>query len=273
MPELPEVETTRRGLLASVVGARIERVVVRERRLRWLVPAHLKRVLEGRTVVSITRRGKYLLWDCETGYLLSHLGMSGSLAAIPLGGAPVPGRHDHVDIVMQNGTTVRYHDPRRFGAMLWIPGRTTQHVLLDSLGPEPLSNDFSGLHLFDSSRGKTLAVKHFIMDAKVVVGVGNIYASESLFHAGISPHIAAGRVSLARYERLAAAIRHTLEAAIHAGGSSLRDYVNATGEPGYFQLATMCYDREGLPCKVCGAPIRRIVQGQRATYWCVRCQR
>lgn len=270
MPELPEVETTRRGLLPAVRGRRIERVIVRERRLRWAVPRDFAARLAGRTVLDVSRRGKYLLWDCETGYVLSHLGMSGSLTA--LAAPPPPGKHDHVDIVFAEGGTVRYHDPRRFGALLWIPGREATHPLLDSLGPEPLSRGFDGAHLHAASRGKSVAIKPFIMDAKVVVGVGNIYASEALFHAGIHPATVAGRVSRARLDRLAEAIRNTLGKAIHAGGSSLRNYVNADGAPGYFQLATMCYDREGEPCRRCGAPIRLLRQGQRATYYCPRCQ-
>jgi formamidopyrimidine-DNA glycosylase len=271
MPELPEVETTRRGLLPAVLGKRIAQVHVYEPRLRWPVPPHFARELEGRTVRAIDRRGKYLIWDCEAGYLLSHLGMSGSLTAIH--GTPPRSRHDHVELVFEHGIRVRFHDPRRFGAMLWIGGRAPRHPLLDKLGPEPLSPAFTGKHLHQRSRGKSVAVKNFIMDASVVVGVGNIYASESLFHAGIAPTLAAGRISLARYERLAAAIVKTLAAAIKAGGSSLRNYVGATGEPGHFQLATMCYGREGLPCRACHAPIRRLVQGQRATYYCARCQR
>jgi formamidopyrimidine-DNA glycosylase len=270
MPELPEVETTRRGLLPATAGRRVSRVVVRERRLRWPVPAGLSRTLSGQTLRDIERRGKYLLWQFDTGFLLTHLGMSGSLTALQPAGAPA--KHDHIDIVFENGVTVRYADPRRFGAMLWIAGRTPNHSLLDSLGPEPLARGFDGQCLHAASRGKSLAVKNFIMDSRVVVGVGNIYASESLFHAGIHPATAAGRVSLARYERLAQAIKSTLRQAIRAGGSSLRNYVAADGSPGYFQLAAMCYDREGEPCRVCGKAIRRIVQGQRATFFCPACQ-
>ncbi len=271
MPELPEVETTRRGLSDAVRGQTLTEVVLRNRDLRWPVPPHLARTLRGCTVRDFSRRGKYLLWHFDHGFLLSHLGMSGSLTAHER--LPAPGKHDHADFLFASGHAVRYHDPRRFGALLWIPGPEPSHPLLDSLGPEPLSTSFSGSHLHRLSRGKSVAVKNFIMDAQVVVGVGNIYASESLFHAGIDPRKAAGRVSAARYEDLAKAIRKTLGNAIKAGGSSLRNYVGADGNPGYFQLATMCYDREGLACRHCKTPIRAIRQGQRSTYFCPRCQR
>ncbi|MBL8513099.1 MAG: bifunctional DNA-formamidopyrimidine glycosylase/DNA-(apurinic or apyrimidinic site) lyase [Betaproteobacteria bacterium] len=273
MPELPEVETTRRGLIGAVVGATVTGVTVRERRLRWPVPAKLAHTLTGHAVRALQRRGKYLIWHFDHGFLLSHLGMSGSLTAYSAAALPAPVRHDHIDLMFDRDSVVRYHDPRRFGAMLWVAGPHLDHPLLDSLGPEPLSDAFSGAHLFLASRGKTVAVKNFVMDAKVVVGVGNIYASESLFHAGIDPRKSAGRVSAPRYEALANAIRATLKKAICAGGSSLRNYVSADGSPGYFQLATLCYDREGLPCRVCKSPIRAIRQGQRSTFFCTRCQK
>lgn len=271
MPELPEVETTRLGLLPQVRGRRIARVTVRDRRLRWPVPADFARKLSGRTVIDVARRGKYLLWDCETGYVLSHLGMSGSLRVLERTTAPET--HDHVDIGLDNGAVIRYTDPRRFGAMLWISGREARHPLLDALGPEPLSPEFTGAHLFATSRGRSVSIKEFIMNGRVVVGVGNIYASESLFLAGIHPARAAGRVSAARHELLAAAIRETLTKAIRAGGSSLRDYVQTSGDLGYFQVDAYVYDREGLPCRVCGTPIRALRQGQRSTYFCPTCQK
>ncbi|HEX4857445.1 MAG TPA: bifunctional DNA-formamidopyrimidine glycosylase/DNA-(apurinic or apyrimidinic site) lyase [Usitatibacteraceae bacterium] len=271
MPELPEVETTRLGLLPAVRGKAIAGVTVRSRKLRWPVPENLPRILRGQTIRDIARRGKYLLWQCDRGFLLVHLGMSGSLCVESE--SRQPGKHDHVLVALSSGATIRYNDPRRFGAILWIPGMSRAHPLLDSLGPEPLGEEFSAEHLYRESRGRTLAVKPFIMDAKVVVGVGNIYASEALFHAGIHPATAAGRISRARYARLAEAIRRTLASAIAAGGSSLRNYVHADGAPGYFQLATHCYDREGEPCRVCNAPIRTLRQGQRSTFFCPRCQK
>jgi len=275
MPELPEVETTRRGLLPHLVGATIIDVTVREARLRWPIPAGLKKRIVSRVIHGVARRGKYLLWDVASadggGFLLCHLGMSGSLFATTASVAPV--KHDHVDIVLNvNKTLIRYHDPRRFGAMLWIDGAIPTHPLLDRLGPEPLSDDFDGAHLFRLSRNRAVSVKEFIMNAHVVVGVGNIYASEALFGAGIRPTIAAGRISRARYGLLVAAIRQTLTNAIAAGGTSLRDYVKADGEPGYFQLVTMVYDRAQTPCRVCNTLVKMIRQGQRSTYFCPRCQ-
>ena len=270
MPELPEVETTRLGLLPYVQGRRIAKVTVREDRLRWPVPADFARRLKGRTVADVTRRGKYLLWDCESGYVLSHLGMSGSLRVISA--QDLPAKHDHIDFVLDSGNAIRYTDPRRFGAMLWIAGRNPVHALLDRLGPEPLSPDFNAEHLANTARGRSVSIKEFVMNSHVVVGVGNIYASESLFLAGIHPKRLAGRVSRARHEKLVDAIKRTLSAAILAGGSSLRDYVQANGELGYFQVNAFVYDREGLPCRICATPIRAIRQGQRSTYFCPVCQ-
>ena len=281
MPELPEVETTRLGLLPKVQGGRIATVTVRDRRLRWPIPSNLAKQLSGKTVVDISRRGKYLLWDCRSdtganaqrGYLLSHLGMSGSLRLINNGDhSHTPQIHDHLDIAFDDGTIVRYTDPRRFGAMLWIAGPHPTHALLDSLGPEPLSPYFDATHLHTVAKGRSVSVKEFIMNGRVVVGVGNIYASEALFRAGIHPRRAAGKVSIARFERLADAIKLTLANAIQAGGSSLRNYVQASGELGYFQVDAYVYDRDKLPCRVCKRPIRSIRQGQRSTYFCPRCQ-
>ena len=281
MPELPEVETTRLGLLPKVQGGRISTVTVRDRRLRWPIPNNLAKQLSGKTVVDITRRGKYLLWDCRSdnsasanrGYLLSHLGMSGSLRLIHKGDrGNKPQTHDHLDIAFDGGIIVRYTDPRRFGAMLWISGPQPAHPLLDSLGPEPLSTDFDATYLHAAAKGRTVSVKEFIMNSRVVVGVGNIYASEALFRAGIHPRRAAGKVSIARFVRLVEAIKLTLANAIKAGGSSLRNYVQASGELGYFQVNANVYDRDKLPCRVCQSPIRSFRQGQRSTYFCPRCQ-
>jgi formamidopyrimidine-DNA glycosylase len=277
MPELPEVETTRQGLLPHTLGKKITRVVVRDRRLRWPVPADFAASLTGLTVVAITRRGKYLLWNCRDlktsagGFVLSHLGMSGTLRVMLAQEAAA--KHDHVDVSLDNGATIRFNDPRRFGAMLWIAGDAPTHPLLDVLGPEPLSDQFSAQHLFDRSRGRSVSIKEFIMNGHIVVGVGNIYASESLFRAGIHPTRSAGKVSLKRYELLVAAIRETLAKAIAAGGSTLRDYVQTNGEAGYFQIDAFVYARAGEACRVCGEPIKQIVQGARSTYYCGRCQR
>ncbi len=271
MPELPEVETTRLGLLPHVQGQRISRVIVRDRRLRWPVPADFAQRLKGCTVQDVLRRGKYLLWDCETGYMLSHLGMSGSLRVIPA--TEPPEKHDHIDIAFDSGTAIRYTDPRRFGAMLWISGQDPIHPLLDPLGPEPLSPEFNATHLYRLSRGRSVSIKEFIMNGHIVVGVGNIYASEALFSSGVHPTRLAGKTSLARYAKIVDAIKQTLAKAIRAGGSSLRNYVQADGELGYFQLNAFVYDREGQPCRVCKTPIQALRQGQRSTYFCPRCQK
>jgi formamidopyrimidine-DNA glycosylase len=277
MPELPEVETTRQGLLPHMIGKKITRVVVRDARLRWPVPADFAASITGLTVTAISRRGKYLLWECRDGknsrggFVLSHLGMSGTLRVML--SAEAVKKHDHVDVDLDSGATIRFNDPRRFGAMLWIAGDIPNHPLLDVLGPEPLSDAFTALHLLDRSRGRSVSIKEFIMNGHIVVGVGNIYASESLFRAGIHPTRAAGNVSYNRYELLVAAIRETLAKAIAAGGSTLRDYVQTNGEVGYFQIDAFVYGRAGEACRVCGETIRQIVQGARSTYYCPRCQR
>ena len=272
MPELPEVETTLRGIAPCLEGHAIAAMVVRNPSLRWPVPAAVSRA-EGQVVSACRRRAKYLLIEIAGagGGLLLHLGMSGSLRICDADDAPR--KHDHVDIVMDSGLCVRFNDPRRFGALLWWDGNPEAHELLRDLGPEPLSNDFSGEHLWRLSRGRKGAVKSFIMDGHVVVGVGNIYASEALFMAGIHPSRAAGRVSAARHEALAAAIRDVLAHAIRRGGTTLRDFVNAEGNPGYFAQELLVYEREGNACFQCGTPIRRKVIGQRSSYFCPRCQR
>lgn len=270
MPELPEVETTRLGLLPRLQGRTLQRMVVRNPRLRWPVPKDLEKRLAGRTLRALSRRGKYLLFDFGGVTQIVHLGMSGSLR---FAGADEPAAlHDHVDWLFDDGSTLRLRDPRRFGAVLWTDDAAS-HPLLAHLGPEPLTSAFDAAYLHAQCQRRSAAIKQVIMDASVVVGVGNIYASESLFHAGIRPGTAARRLSRPACERLAASIKRVLAAAIAAGGSSLRDYVATDGELGYFQLQTRVYDREGLPCKVCTTPIRRIVQGQRASFYCPQCQR
>jgi formamidopyrimidine-DNA glycosylase len=270
MPELPEVETTRLGLLPRLQGRTLSRIVVRNPHLRWPVPDDLEARLAGHALSRLDRRGKYLLFDFGAATQIVHLGMSGSLRfAAPDEPAAL---HDHVDWVFDDGTTLRLRDPRRFGAVLWTRD-LSRHPLLAHLGPEPLEPAFDAAYLHAQCQRRKTAIKQVIMDAQVVVGVGNIYASESLFHAGIRPATSARRLSHPACARLAAAIRQVLAAAIAAGGSSLRDYVHSSGELGYFQLQTRVYDRAGLPCKACATPIRRIVQGQRASFYCPTCQR
>lgn len=271
MPELPEVETTRRGLAPLVTHQRIRTAIVRNRALRLPVPRDLPRLLAGATICGITRRGKYLLFDCGTGTLILHLGMSGRLWVVE--GAAPPQPHDHFDLVLENGTVVRLRDPRRFGLVLWRKNDPLRHPLLHAIGPEPFSADFDGAWLHRVTRNRGAAIKHVLMDGHVVAGVGNIYANEALFRAGISPRTAARRLSRERCHVLAAKIRETLELAINAGGSSLRDYVASDGTAGNYQSQFMVYDRAGEPCYRCGALIRGIRQGQRSTFFCPRCQR
>jgi formamidopyrimidine-DNA glycosylase len=268
MPELPEVETTRRGIAAHVTGHRIRTVVVRNPRLRWPVPKDLADRLTGQTIRAVRRRGKYLLLDLGSGCVIVHLGMSGSLRIVRSDDAPR--RHDHVDIVLDDGHALRLHDPRRFGAVLWS-NRPGSHPLLRSLGPEPW--EATAEYLYRRSRRRRQAIKSYIMDSRTIVGVGNIYASESLFEAGIRPRRAAGRVSLQEYARLAAAIVKVLERSIRLGGTTLRDFVSATGEPGYFRQTLQVYERQGQRCRACGTPIKRLVMVGRASYYCPHCQR
>ena len=269
MPELPEVEVTRRGLEPQLAGRVISGVAVREPRLRWPVPKDVH-ALVGRTVKAIRRRGKYLLVDCSDGHLILHLGMSGSLRVLPAGTPPQ--KHDHFDLQLGD-RILRLRDPRRFGAVLWTSADIDTHPLLVHLGLEPLSRTLHPARLHQLTRGHRTSIKPFLMDGRRIVGVGNIYANESLFRAGINPRLPAGKLSLERCTRLAAAIKHTLRAAIRAGGSTLRDFVGADGNAGYFQQRYWVYDRAGKPCRRCGASIRKIQQGQRSTYYCPTCQR
>jgi formamidopyrimidine-DNA glycosylase len=271
MPELPEVETTRRGLEPLLAGQRIRTVVVRDRRLRLPVPRRLPRLVAGATIRSLARRGKYLLVDCGSGTLIVHLGMSGRLWVVRDGAAPTP--HDHFDLVLENGTVVRLRDPRRFGLVLWQAGNPLAHRLLASIGPEPLSSAFDGAALYAATRNRSAAIKQVLMDSHVVAGVGNIYANEALFRAGIHPRTAARRLSRERCAVLAARVRETLQHAIGAGGSSLRDYVQSNGQAGNFQSQFLVYDRAGESCRRCGTRIRGIRQGQRSTFYCPKCQK
>lgn len=271
MPELPEVETTRRGLVPHLVGRRIRDVVVRNRNLRWPVPRDLRARLRGEEVLAIRRRGKYLLFDCRRGHLLVHLGMSGRLTLVAEA-CPVR-THDHVDVMLEGEQRLRLTDPRRFGAMLWVSGPPERHALLRGLGLEPLEPGFDGPTLRRLAAGRRVAVKHFLMNGRLVTGVGNIYASEALFRAGIHPLRSVARISRARWQRLARAVRDTLEGALAAGGTTLRDFASADGTPGEFQVECAVYGREGQPCRACGAPIRALRQGQRSTFYCPGCQR
>jgi len=271
MPELPEVETTRRGIAPHVEGRRVTKVVVRQRRLRWPVPRALQRELTGQTVKSVGRRAKYLLLGTDAGTAILHLGMSGSLRLVPADSPPGP--HDHVDLVLDDGNCLRLTDPRRFGALLWTRADPARHPLLRDLGPEPFDAAFNGAYLYRRARGRRLAVKNFLMDSHIVAGVGNIYANEALFLAGIHPARPAGRISARRYERLAQSVRDILQQAIAQGGTTLRDFVGGDGRPGYFRQTLRVYGRAGQPCPVCNTRLRVTHIGQRSTFYCPRCQR
>ena len=271
MPELPEVETARRGIAPHLVGQRVARVVVRERRLRWPVPASLVKTLPGQTIRAVERRAKYLLLRTDAGTAILHLGMSGSLRVVP--GATPPAKWDHVDIVLANGQCLRLRDPRRFGSLLWTTAEPAAHKLLKNLGPEPLGDDLTGDYLYRVARRRKLAGRDFLLNSRVIAGVGNIYANEALFITGVRPQRAAGRLTRAQCQRLAGAIRDTLERAIQAGGTTLRDFQNADGLPGYFQQTLNVYGRAGEPCRRCRAPIRALKLGQRSAFYCPQCQR
>lgn len=272
MPELPEVETVRRGIEPHVLTRRIGKVTVRDARLRWPIPADFAKRIGGRTITATARRGKYLLLHLDNGdRVIVHLGMSGRLSVLKPGHALR--KHDHVDIELSGDVLLRFNDPRRFGAMLHWPAAEQDHVLLAGMGPEPFSDEFNGEYLYELSRGRSVAVKNFVMDGRVVVGAGNIYAAEALFRAGIRPGKAAGKVTRAQYDLLAKKIREVLLAAVKKGGTTLRDFANANGESGYFQQKLFVYGREGEPCLVCKTPIKRVVIGQRSSFYCPTCQK
>ena len=271
MPELPEVETTRRGISQRLLGYKVERVLIRERRLRWPVPPSIEANLAGETILAVDRRGKYLLLRTARGAAILHLGMSGSLRIVRADLAPR--KHDHFDIRMNTGDILRFNDPRRFGCLLWTNEDPAMHPLLSSLGPEPLSDEFTGAYLHSSGRHRRVAIKPHLMNAGVVVGVGNIYANEALFRAGVHPKRAAGRIAAVRMERLATEIKVVLTESIRAGGTTLRDFYDGDGRPGYFRHDLRVYGRDGQPCPKCRAPIRQIVLGQRSTFYCATCQR
>jgi formamidopyrimidine-DNA glycosylase len=270
MPELPEVETTRRGLL-PLVNQTVSQVVIRNPSLRWPIPAHLIDTLKHQTLLELSRRAKYILAKFESGTVLLHLGMSGRICLLEKDEPPA--KHDHFDLHFTDGHVLRMRDPRRFGAVLWAGKEPYKHVLLEVLGPEPLDPVFNGVWLHQQLRNKTAPIKNVIMDSHLVVGVGNIYASESLFRSGIHPQTQANKVSKARCERLVNEIKATLNDALQAGGSSLRDFFGADGNPGYFQQSYFVYGRADELCKICGTPIKNIRLGQRSTFFCHQCQR
>ncbi|GAB2629212.1 bifunctional DNA-formamidopyrimidine glycosylase/DNA-(apurinic or apyrimidinic site) lyase [Novilysobacter erysipheiresistens] len=270
MPELPEVETTRRGLAPHLTGRRVLAATLRRADLRWPIAPEIETVLPGRRIEAVRRRAKYLLLDTDDGSALLHLGMSGSLRVLPA--ATALRAHDHVDLLLEDERVLRFNDPRRFGCLLWQPPGQI-HPLLAGLGPEPLSDAFDGDRLFALSRGRSVPVKNFLMDQSVVVGVGNIYAAEALFAAGIAPLRPAGKVSRERYARLAAGVRRILAQAIDRGGTTLRDFISPDGAPGYFEQELSVYGRGGLPCPQCRRPLKQVLIGQRASVWCSHCQR
>ncbi len=270
MPELPEVETTRRGIKPFIIGPVINRVDIRQAQLRWPIPEILKRCLPGQRFSSIDRRGKYILMHTKVGSVISHLGMSGSLRIVNI--ETQPRKHDHFDIVFENNQCLRFHDPRRFGCMLWTTASAFKHPLIKNLGIEPMSSEFDGHYLYRQATGRSIAIKNLLMDSRIVVGIGNIYANEALFRAGINPKRAAGRIAKTRLEILAKAATEILSDAISQGGTTLRDFVNEAGRPGYFQQTLNVYGRRGEPCPKCTAPLRYDRVGQRSTFYCRRCQ-
>lgn len=276
MPELPEVETTRCGIAPHIEGKAITKLEVRQPQLRWPIPDELAKLAKGQTILAVRRRAKYLLLDIGKskvkGTIIIHLGMSGSLRVIK--GAPAePTKHEHFDLVFAKDLRLRFTDPRRFGACLWQDAKSDDNKWLDHLGPEPLSDEFNGDYLFNKSRKRTSAIKTFIMDQKVVVGVGNIYASESLFLSGINPKKAAGKISKQTYQKLAEQIKQVLANAIAQGGTTLKDFVGGDGKPGYFAQQLHVYGRTGEPCLTCKTPIKQLTQGQRSTFYCSNCQK
>jgi len=271
MPELPEVETTCRGIAEHVIGHTITEIRINNQNLRWPVPVHkIQSSLPGQKITEVARRAKYILLNCETGHLIIHLGMSGSLRILKQ--TSHPEKHDHVEIFFNNGTVLRLRDPRRFGAVLWTDQSPEKHSLIASLGPEPLEEKFNQEYLFQKTRKRRCSIKNLIMDAHIVVGVGNIYASEALFHAGIRPGKSAGRLTKKDCHRLVTEIRHVLTQAIAAGGTTLRDFTDSNGKAGYFSQKLFVYGREGKSCLFCDNSIKRKLIGQRSSFYCPNCQ-
>jgi formamidopyrimidine-DNA glycosylase len=271
VPELPEVETTRRGIAPALVGHRIIEAIVRERRLRWPIATRFESVVRNQIIEKVERRAKYILIRLSNATLILHLGMSGSLRLVQRGtGIRI---HDHWDLVLDSGKILRFHDPRRFGSLILASADPLRHPLLAKLAPEPLSAAFNGDYLFRATRKRSVAIKQFVMNSQLVVGVGNIYASEALFRAGIAPRRAARRITRAEALKLSNSIKAVLKEAVRIGGTTLRDYVNADGAPGYFRQELFVYERAKHACRVCKSPVKQFTQGQRSTYWCSNCQR
>ncbi len=270
MPELPEVETTKRGISAALLGHRVAKAAVRDRRLRWPIPANFESAVHGQTVRSVERRAKYILIGFDNGSLILHLGMSGSLRLVRPGAQPRP--HDHWDLELDSGWVLRFHDPRRFGSLHWTEVDPGEHPLLAKLAPEPLSDAFDATYLYRATRKRSVAIKQLLMNSSIVVGVGNIYASEALFHAGVAPRRRAHRITKLEAARLVTAVKQVLAAAIEIGGTTLRDYVDPEGSPGYFRQKLYVYERDGSACRVCKSTVKHFAQGQRSTYWCSTCQ-
>ncbi|OQK15787.1 5-hydroxymethyluracil DNA glycosylase [Methyloprofundus sedimenti] len=270
MPELPEVETTLRGISPHIKNQIVRKVIIRQPKLRWPIPKELPQLIEQQTLLNLSRRAKYLLFDFDAGTLLIHLGMSGSLRVMTENEPPA--KHDHFEIVFEHNTSIRLTDPRRFGTVLWLGKDPYQHGLLRKLGPEPLSDQLTGLYLYEQSRHKKVSIKQFLMNQNIVTGIGNIYCTEVLFYTGISPVRAAGNISLRRYITLVTQIKKTLSLAIEQGGTTLRDFVGSDGKPGYFKQELSAYGRSGLPCKYCQQTLTDIKQAQRTTVYCTHCQ-
>lgn len=270
MPELPEVETCRRGITPYLQKQVIKKIIIRNHKLRWPIPKKLPEYTEGKTIRSISRRGKYLLLELDSGTIIIHLGMSGSLRICPEN-TPAD-KHDHIDILCRNKKTLRLKDPRKFGSVLWTKDNPLEHKLLIKLGPEPLTEAFNANYLYTNSRKRTCSIKSFIMNSHMVVGVGNIYACEALFLSAINPKRKAGSLSKARYERLVDNIKHTLNAAIKQGGTTLKDFTREDGQPGYFAQKLNVYGKENIGCTLCQRPIKRFTQQQRSTFYCSHCQ-
>ena len=271
MPELPEVETSRRGIEPHILNKKVSDIVIRQKQLRWPITAGLKKQCTNQTIKHVERRGKYILLRTDTGTVIIHLGMSGSLRILNKN-TPAE-KHDHLDIIFDNNKILRFRDPRKFGCVLWTKSDPLKHKLLKKLGPEPLESSFNADYLFECSRNRKIAIKSFLMNSHIVVGVGNIYANESLFSAGINPKRAANKISLQRYQKLVPAIKQILLQSIEQGGTTLKDFINEEGKPGYFQQTLNVYGRASKPCVTCGCTIKQITQAQRSTFYCSQCQR